>query len=339
MDSLLFNLLTLVTSFFVSIIFLTLHQKLADKYNFLSKENGLKVPNKIVPTSGGIAMAFSFLLMILVLNYQNDTPSSYLFTLFFGAGTMAFIGFLDDLFSLSALLRILAQILFVTFIIYTFDLHLYYSHLTNPLPYIIVFAYSLFFIWVINTFNFIDGADGLLISNTFLISIVSGVYFYLAGEIPSAFILWILASVSLGFLKFNWTPAKIFMGDSGSLFLGSLFVIFMTTSIVKDQISLWTWLILLSLFLTETTVTLFVRLWRRENVLSGRHALHAYQKLVVKTNDHSAPSKAYLLLQCLWTIPASAASVFFPEISFYIFFTAILPMIFVFYYFGPGQLE
>jgi len=226
MDSLLFNLLTLVTSFFVSIIFLTLHQKLADKYNFLSKENGLKVPNKIVPTSGGIAMAFSFLLMILVLNYQNDTPSSYLFTLFFGAGTMAFIGFLDDLFSLSALLRILAQILFVTFIIYTFDLHLYYSHLTNPLPYIIVFAYSLFFIWVINTFNFIDGADGLLISNTFLISIVSGVYFYLAGEIPSAFILWILASVSLGFLKFNWTPAKIFMGDSGSLFLGSLFVIF-----------------------------------------------------------------------------------------------------------------
>jgi Fuc2NAc and GlcNAc transferase len=339
MSSLLFNLSILLTSFFVSIIFLKLHLKIASKYNFFSKENNLNVPNKIVPTSGGIAIAFSFLLMVLVFYYQNITPASYLFTLFFGAGLMALIGFFDDLFSLNVLLRILAQILFVIFIIYTFDLHLYYSHLTYPLPQIIVFAYSLFFIWVINTINFIDGADGLLISNTFLISIVSGAYFYLAGEIPLAFILWILASVSLGFLKFNWAPAKIFMGDSGSLFLGSLFVIFMTTSIVKDQISLWTWLILLSLFLTETTITLFVRLWRRENVLSGRHALHAYQKLVVKTNDHSAPSKAYLLLQCVWTIPASAASVFFPEISFYIFFIAVLPMIFVFYYFGPWQSE
>ena len=339
MSSLIFNSLILPASFLVSIIFLKLHLNVASKYNFFSKENNLKVHNKIVPTSGGVAISFSFFLMVLAFSYQNIIPSSYLLSIFLGAGLMAFIGFLDDLFSLSALLRILAQLFFVIFIIYTFDLYPYYSYLVSPLPQIMVFLYLLFFIWTINTFNFIDGADGLLISNTFLISLVSGVYFYLAEEIQLAFILWILAFVSLGFLKFNWAPAKIFMGDSGSLFLGSLFVIFMTTSIVKDQISLWTWLILLSLFLTETTVTLFVRLWRRENVLSGRHELHAYQKLVVKTNDHTSPSKAYLFLQCVWTIPASAASVFFPEFSFYIFLTAILPMIFVFYYFGPGQSE
>ena len=339
MNFLISSVLVSTISFFLTFYFVRKYLKIAKKYNLFSDHNNLSVPNKIVPTSAGVAISLSFFLVLILINYLLTLPSSYLLAIYIGAGLMTLLGFLDDLKNLSATLKIFMQILFVALILNIFEYQNIFLDINQHLNRIELIAYSIFLIWIINTFNFIDGADGLLASNCSLLSLVLSFLFYISDNTSLSIVTLALSFTSLGFLKLNWAPAKIFMGDSGSLFFGSVFVVIMNGSINQEIISIWTWLILLSIFYIETTVTLIVRYFRKENFFSGRHELHAYQRLVIRTKDHSSPSKAFIAIQCFWTIPASLLSFNYPEYSLYIYLFTILPMIFVFYHFGPRQVR
>lgn len=335
MNFLISSVLISTISFFLTFYFVRTYLEFAKKYNLFSDHNNLNVPNKIVPTSAGVAISISFFLVLILINYLFALPSSYLLAIYIGVGLMTLLGFLDDLKNLSATLKIFVQILFVTLILNIFEYRNIFFDINQQLNIFELIAYSIFLIWIINTFNFIDGADGLLASNCSLLSLILSFIFYISGNISLTILTLALSFSSFGFLKLNWAPAKIFMGDSGSLFFGSIFVVIMNGSINQEIISIWTWLILLSIFYIETTVTLIVRIFRKENFFSSRHELHAYQRLVIRTKDHSSPSKAFIAIQCFWTIPASLLSFVYPEYSSYIYLFTILPMIFIFYYFGP----
>ena len=85
-------------------------------------------------------------------------------------------------------------------------------------------------------------------------------------------------------MLFNWPPASIFMGDSGSIFLGYLFGLYSIT-IIKDEISLWTWLVIFGYFFADTTVTQIARIILVKNFLKP-HRSHAYQNLARITGSH-----------------------------------------------------
>ena len=330
-----FNLELLViyplATLILTIIFVKFFITLAHKYNLKSIPHQGGVRKDIVPTSGGISFGIVYLTMIILFKYFHHIPDQYFLSIVFGAGMMLLIGFFDDIYSLSSLARLFTQFIFVTFILWIFGAHNY--SFGNPILMMPIYFFGL--TWIINTFNFIDGADGLVSVNSAFFSLVGGVFCFLNKDYSLASCLWMLTSINIGFLFFNWSPAKVFMGDSGSLMIGSIYSIFILGAISSGINSVWTWLILLSVFFVETTVTLIFRLSRRENVFTSHHSLHAYQQIIIKTGKHNRPAIFSIIINLLWTIPMSVLSYIYPGLGFYITVITCLPLAFLFYFNGP----
>ena len=329
--------LILITLFISSIIFFTNNR--IKKLNFLSNDKGFKHQKfsgfKNVPLSGGIFLIFTY----LVLFYFN----SYNFLLLFFLFSIFCVGFISDINLLSSpKLRFLIQSLVIIFFVFLLDIKIQNTkfYALDILLENIYFKYffSVFCLLVlINGSNFIDGLNGLMLSYfTSIIFIILYLNIYASLGIEKNLIVSLL--IILVFLFILNINNKLFMGDSGSLFFGSIFVALICISISQNILSMWTWLTLLSIFYVETTVTLSVRLFRKENFFSSRHELHAYQRLVISTQDHSFPSKVFIMIQCLWTIPAALFSFFYPQYDVYIYLITVTPMIIIFYYYGPRKV-
>ena len=176
-----------------------------------------------IPRCGGIAVFLATHLTIIgFILYDNKSALEQisLWTeLFLGSGILLIIGFIDDKYSISAWLKLLAQIvlsIFMFFCGYTFE-----SMLGQSLPDLFNFALTVFwFVLIMNAFNLIDGMDGICAGLGLIASLTVGLICLYIGNIFSAVILLALAGSCLGFLRYNFNPATIFLGDSGSLFIG-----------------------------------------------------------------------------------------------------------------------
>ncbi|MDO1584783.1 hypothetical protein [Rhizobium oryzicola] len=137
-------------------------------------------------------------------------------------------------------------------------------------------------LWWVNLFNFMDGIDGIagqqavfMLLSALVISVLRD------AEASQTWIWWMMAAVTastLAFLAFNWPPARIFMGDAGSTFLGFTIVMAAFMSMQTDWMTLPQWLLLASIFACDATITLMVRFLRKQR-LSEAHRSHAYQRL------------------------------------------------------------
>jgi Fuc2NAc and GlcNAc transferase len=139
-----------------------------------------------------------------------------------------------------------------------------------------IFAF-LSIIWLTNLYNFLDGIDGYAGSEAVTVGV--GIFLFLSNPIGL-----VIAVASLGFLIFNWHKASIFMGDVGSATLGYIFAILAFYDTSNGNIYIW--LILLSLFWYDATITLFRR-FRNGEPLTQAHKKHAYQRLVQSGWSHS----------------------------------------------------
>ena len=329
--------LFILASFPISTLVVYSYIRLALKLNLLSIPHKGGVRQDSIPTSGGLAFGFLYFIILIFFSNFIEIDIAYRYSILLGASVMTLLGFLDDMYELSSFLKLISQFLFMFLIGYIFDSHIWLINNMNINNLMITLLYFFGSIWLINTFNFIDGADGLVSANSIIFSLVAGSLLYLENESALAFCFWLLTSINLGFLVFNWAPARIFMGDSGSLFLGCIFVILIIGTSMTTEISIWLWLILFSIFYVETTVTLFIRIWRKENAFSVHHSLHAYQRQVIDSGDHSRPAKISILINILWTIPLCLTCYFFPNYGPFITFLCCIPLGIVFYIFGPYQ--
>ncbi|RZI97761.1 MAG: hypothetical protein EOP39_27715 [Rubrivivax sp.] len=114
-----------------------------------------------------------------------------------------------------------------------------------------------------------------------------------------------LAAACFGFLLLNWAPAKIFMGDAGSYFLGFIISFFALATVALGWLSLWQWLILGALFLADATVTLARRLRLRERLFEA-HRRHAYQRLSRRWKSHRKATGLYIAINVIWLLPMAA---------------------------------
>ncbi len=324
-------------SFMSTVILVYIFIKISEKIGFISNQHSISIREEKVPRAGGVGFILIFCFSLLIL--KPHLPASYFWSILIGSGFISLIGFLDDLKGLSPFSRILAQIIFVYLVGYYLGAFWYIDYQTEIMKILFIFSFMVGSVWIMNTFNFIDGADGLLSINIILISLFSGILLFTQDQIYLGLSLLILASVNLAFLIYNWAPAKVFMGDCGSLFLGSLFVIIPSYTVLNNLIPLYTWAILLSVLYIETSVTLIFRLIKRKQIFKERHNYHAYQQLILSTQDHSAPAKMSILIQLFWTLPLSFVCYLFPHYGFSIFILTLLPMFFVFYYFGPKKAQ
>ena len=132
------------------------------------------------------------------------------------------------------------------------------------------------------------------------------------GDAAQSFWLMTLAAATLGFLFWNWPPAKIFMGDACSGFLGFILGIFALVTSATAGINLWSWLILLGIFLTDATITLIRRILRKEKFYKA-HRSHGYQILSRRFNSHLKVTLYCLFINIFWLFPLASLASFHSE--------------------------
>ena len=281
-----------------------LHKQLLDIPNDRSLHS---VPT---PRGGGAAIVLAFAASIIALYATNYVETKNAMILIGCGALVAITGFLDDR-QLLSYARSRLAIHFVAAAIAVSAL--------GGLPTLPVFGAdvslglfggilaAVYLVWLLNLFNFMDGIDG--ISGAEVVSVCGAAAFlihrtthdYNIASLPLA-----LAAATLGFLVFNWPPAKIFMGDVGSGFVG--FIIGIFSLIAADSVGLlgWMWIILLGVFIVDATVTLIGRLFRKQKPHVA-HRSHAFQHLALRFGSHKRVTIGVVAINVLWLFPIAFA--------------------------------
>ena len=181
-----------------------------------------KVHKNVIPTLGGLGIFAGFIIATLMGVPSGITSELQYFVA--AATVIFFLGIKDDILILSASKKFIGQLIAAGIIIKFGGVQITNMHGflgVYEIPRIASIVLSILTIVVItNSFNLIDGVDGLAGSLGLLTTLVFGIYFFYAGQLTYAVMAFALAGSTIGFLIYNFSPAKIFMGDTGSLLLG-----------------------------------------------------------------------------------------------------------------------
>jgi Fuc2NAc and GlcNAc transferase len=239
-----------------------------------------------VPRGGGIALAATFFVSVIVLWSIRIMAAQLAIALLGGGLLVAWIGWLDDRGGVAASKRALVHLIAAVWAIAWlggFDR----SWLISPVelgPLGTALA-VVGIIWWINLYNFMDGIDGIAAGQAVTVAAFAAGLLLIGGGDQIAFPTLALAGCSLGFLFWNWPPARIFMGDVGSGFLGFTFAVLAIASDKSNALPLIYWLVLSGVFVFDATVTLVRRIIRREPFWNA-HRSHAYQRVVPLVKGH-----------------------------------------------------
>jgi len=234
-----------------------------------------------VPRVGGIALMAGVLsgwaLLMQFLAWWIVLPALGLFAL----------SLLDDMRSLSAGVRLIGHFLAALAAVSGAGVSLLWF-----IPVL------LFIVWMTNLYNFMDGSDGLAGGMALFGFGSYGIGAWLNGSEIFALLNFSVAAAALGFLFFNFHPAKVFMGDAGSIPLGFLAAVFGVSGWQSEYWPLWFPLLVFSPFVADATLTLLKRAWRGEK-LSQAHRSHYYQRLIQLGHGHRNTALAEYVLMLL----------------------------------------
>ncbi|MCX8094957.1 MAG: undecaprenyl/decaprenyl-phosphate alpha-N-acetylglucosaminyl 1-phosphate transferase [Caldisericia bacterium] len=222
------NFYYLIIFFFVSLAFTPLSIYLGKKFNIISKPHEKrgdkeKIKKEEMPRSGGISIYISFLLLFLYI-YLRYNSKEFL-SIFLGGSLIFAVGLIDDKFKLKPWMKFLGEILGALIPIFY---GVKVNFITNPKGgyfYLKELSIPFTIFWVTgitNAINIIDGLDGLASGIVSIVSTTLGLVAILKGNIIVSIICFAVAGIAIGFLVFNFPPAKIYLGDSGALLFGFL---------------------------------------------------------------------------------------------------------------------
>ncbi len=256
------------------------------------------------PRGGGLALIPVILIFWLAAVIQFEMLSPWMGLVMIGATGLAALGWLDDLRGLPAFPRLLAQAVAIALALYGLDgAGPVFQGLLPPA--LDRLAAGLLWLWFVNLFNFMDGIDGIagveacsIGLGLVLIGVASaGVGLDIA--LPA-----LLAAATLGFLVWNWSPAKLFLGDVGSVPLGYLLGFLLLSLAIQGQ---WAAALILPLYyLADATITLIRRAGRGAKVWQA-HKEHFYQRAVQGGASHALVSLGVLLCNTLLIVCALVA--------------------------------
>lgn len=222
-------LVTLLVAWLATDLLIPWVTKAAYRLGRVDQPDARKVHTVPIPRLGGIAIFLGFCVSVMAIEFLTPGPlfprTGPFMGLLIGAGMIFLLGIADDLRPLPAKFKLLVQIVAAAVAVY---LGVRIEVLSNPigggiiiLPMALSVGLSIFWlVGITNTINLIDGLDGLA-GGVSLIAASTTALIALQTKQPALALLSVaLVGATIGFLRYNWNPAKIFMGDSGSLFLG-----------------------------------------------------------------------------------------------------------------------
>ncbi len=291
------------------------------------------------PRGGGLGFVVTFLLggvlHALWFSSHGYQPLGLLLAAFLVAG----IGFMDDHRHIPARWRLLVHILAASLLMWAIPIPetvALFGVLLDDVLYIPIVVVAL--VWLINLFNFMDGIDGIASIEAVSVLLVAGYLLLDAQATGQAILLFGLAAAVAGFLYWNLPPAKIFMGDVASGFLGLTLGGAALLCWQQGSHYLVAILIMLAVFIVDATCTLLVRLVTGQHVFDA-HRLHGYQKLTVMWGSHGRVSYGVLAINLLWLCPLALLATHLPEQSFWLLVIAYSPLLAGVIYLRAGLLE
>jgi Fuc2NAc and GlcNAc transferase len=290
---------------------------------------------------GGIAIVIASAIGLLLLGMRGAAEPPLIVAVLGGGTAVAIAGFIDDRRRLSARIRLLvhaAAALVALVALGGLPAIEFGNHLVH-------FGWggyllgTLAIVWLLNLFNFMDGIDGIAAAEALfvvgagaLLSTVS------ASGITASYAAIVFGAACLGFLIWNWAPARIFMGDVGSGYLGYVIAVLGIASARDNPATLLSWLILGGIFFCDATVTLIRRLIRGERAYEA-HRSHAYQWLARRWHSHSRVTIAATAINICWLLPCALFAMAHPQFAAWSTVGAFTPLILLVLFTGAGRAE
>jgi Fuc2NAc and GlcNAc transferase len=262
----------------------------------------------VTPRGGGVAIVFTVLgtlLAVIPLGLMDVSTST---TLIFAGSLLAAVGWWDDLEGLSAVARFVAHLAVATaavLVIGSVNL-LPLSGTVLDLGVYANFVTVLGITYMINATNFMDGIDGIAGAEVAFVGAGAGLFAFLQGDFGTATIAWTLAASCCGFLLWNWPPAKIFMGDVGSGFLGFFMSVLILLAYLSRRADLWALAMLPGAFFVDATYTLLRRMASGHRWYKP-HRSHAYQHAALRWG-HRNVTATVTAINLLWIFPLAWAA-------------------------------
>ena len=292
------------------------------------------------PRGGGVAIVLAFTLALEMLLFAGLISSSAFFAIAGGGALIAVIGFMDDHGHIAARWRLLGHFAASAWLLFwigglpvveigggTFDLG-WFGHVLA----------AFYLVWLLNLYNFMDGIDGIASVEAICVCLGACLLYWVSGATDLVWAPLLLAMSVVGFLFWNFPPARIFMGDAGSGFLG---IVLGGLSLQAAWVSadlLWGWLILLGVFIVDATFTLFRRLLRGDKIYQA-HRSHAYQFASRRFGNHLPVTVTVGAINLLWLLPIALGVTQFGLNSSLGLILAYAPLVVLAIKFHAGELE
>lgn len=316
-------------------------RKYAIRTQLIDHPNDRSSHTRPTPRGGGISIVVTSVATVFLLWAFGIADSALASAVLGGGIAVAWVGFHDDRSPVSVRVRMAIHFLASVWGVYCLgglppiqwggqmvDLGLFGNMLG-----------AVGLIWVLNLFNFMDGIDGIAASEAAFITMAAmGIGLVTGSNSAISLIALAIGSASLGFLSWNWPPAKIFMGDVGSGYLGYAIGVLAIADARENSAALFVWLILGGVFFVDATVTLVRRLIRRERVYEA-HRSHAYQWLARRWKNHKRVTVAVLMVNLIWLFPCALLASLYPAAAVWLVLAALTPIVVAALVCGAGRPE
>ncbi len=304
------NIMGTITAFILGLFTVPMIIDYSERKGLMDNPGGRKIHSHPVSRLGGISIWLCTIIALLSIILVTHYPHRKLLSgLILGGSLMFLLGLIDDLYGLGAKFKFIIQISIAT-IVFCLGVKItsvyipYFGNITL-MP---IFSYLCTIAWITgisNAVNFIDGVDGLAGSVIAVSSVTLGLISLVKGDTVSALIAFILVGSMLGFLAYNFHPAKIFMGDSGALFSGFLLAALSIMYQMKtNEITMYVPLLILAVPITDIVFSSIRRIMNGISpfVADAEHIHHKLLKFGLSQN------KAVLVLVVFSVIMGAAAT-------------------------------
>lgn len=332
-------LLPMLSAFIVALVMTGLVRRYALARRLVDVPNARSSHQLSTPRGGGLAIVVGFACILVVQAVGGRADTQLLIAVLPAVLGVAAVGFMDDHQHVAARVRIAVHVVAIAWALYWIG-----GPLAIPWPsgvlsigWPVKLLAMLAMVWFLNLFNFMDGIDGIAASEAIFIACSGAWLATTSGQIGVASALLILAAAVLGFLAWNWPPAKIFMGDVGSGFLGAALGILGYAAAFADNLTLWSWVILVAVFVADATTTLIRRFVRRDRWYEA-HRSHAYQR-AARRWGHLRVTVAVVLINLLWLLPMALLALAAPSSGVFIALLAYMPLLGLAAWLGAGTAE
>jgi UDP-N-acetylmuramyl pentapeptide phosphotransferase/UDP-N-acetylglucosamine-1-phosphate transferase len=283
-------------------------RNLAEKLGMITQPGQRQSHQRATPTGGGLGLVFSIAVTTLCLQLLLRLPAFWWQNMLPGFLLLVIIGWHDDRYSVSSLLRFLVQ-LAVSMWLIGFG---WSGFLVSDAG--ILVSGIIAMVWLMNMYNFMDGSNGMAGFQGVFAGLVMAVLFQIGEQPAMALIALAVSAACLGFLPLNFPQAKVFMGDVASVPLGFIFASFAIYGVKTGSLSLFSSILIMSVFIVDASLTLMTRVIRGEQWYTA-HAQHVYQRLIAKGWSHRQVLVVYQAINVVLVLPAIVLAEIFPQLA------------------------